>query len=141
MISISTLFSISCFIVSAFLMIKFKRFLVPRKNGETLNDFIARAYHEHQKDKQAVATMFGSKKSNIIANIVNFLFLSISVYLLTNFKSSLIFLLIYIGIGFFVSWRTASTLKPSEYHRLSIGDRLWFRLFFAILWPLGKLAR
>lgn len=132
-------FALASLFLAGVFMRKFRHFFEWKKQDDW-KTFWQRAIDEQKKDKQAQQTMFGSLGKTIIANLVN---LVLMLYFIFSIQiSNLMFVIcIYLAIGFFVSRKIAVSEKTINHNRLSFGDRLWFRLFFAWTWPLGLWSK
>ena len=121
------------------ILAKFRHFL-DRKPGEDWKSFLQRAVAERNKDKEAQQTMFGSLGATIRANLVVLTLTLVFAYSV-SVPALMLAMAVYLAVGFFVSHKTANDAKTSGHARLSIADRLWFRLYFAWTWPLGLLSK
>lgn len=119
-------------IVAGMLIAKYRRFF-ERKPGEPWPLFLQRAAEEKRRDAEARNTMFGSRSATNRANLLTFGLGVGFTYAVFN-RPLMYVLLIYLAVGFYVSRSRANAAKTSEYARLSISDRLWFRLYFAWTW-------
>ncbi len=132
-------FAIASLFLAGIFMRKFKHFFEWKKDDDW-QKFWQRAISEREKDRQAQQTMFGSLGKTIRANFVN-LFLMLCFVFSSRIPNLMFAVCIYLAIGFFVSRKIAVSEKTINHNRLSIGDRLWFRLFFAWTWPFGLWSK
>jgi hypothetical protein len=132
-------FVLATMIGAAIILVKFRHFL-DWKPGEDWKSFLQRAAVEKNKNKEAQQTMFGSLGATIRANLVVLAFTLAFAYS-SSVPALMLAIAVYLAIGFFVSRKTANSAKTAGYARLSIADRLWFRLYFAWTWPLGLLSK
>ena len=100
------------------------------QEGDDWTRFIRRALSEQGKDAQAQLSMFGSPRATAGAYLVNLIGL-LGFMCSARVPVLMLLMWIYLLIGVWVSRRIAAGAQTAEHGRLSISDRLWFRLFFA----------
>jgi len=110
---------------------------IDRDPGEDWKSVIHRVMEEEKKSRVAQRSMFGSPEATIRAHIIVLTLLALVAYLAAVFPDLIPAILEYIIIGFFFSRKRADKAKTNEYKRLSIRNRLWFRLYFVLTWPVG----
>ncbi|MET3109110.1 hypothetical protein AAKU58_003959 [Oxalobacteraceae bacterium GrIS 1.18] len=122
---------------SAILMCKFRHFLYWKKS-DTWATYLARAIEENKQDKLVHNTMFfDSMEKTFNANMVNFVFLGLTVLIAFQQNELLTFIdILYITVGFVFTRKIANSLKTENHHRLFLPDKFWFKLYFAVLWPV-----
>lgn len=132
-------FLVAAMIGAAIILVKFRHFL-DRKSGEDWKSFLQRAVVEKNKDKEAQQTMFGSLGATNRANLIVLALMLAFAYSFTV-PALMCVMAIYLAIGFIASRKTANDAKTAGHARLSIADRLWFRLYFAWTWPIGLISK
>lgn len=112
-----------------------------RKPGEDWKSVFHRAIEEEKKSRAAQSTMFGSPEATIRAHIIVLTLLAMMACLAAVFPDLIPTILEYVIMGFFFSRKRAGKAKINEYKRLSMRNRLWFRLYFALTWPIGIFSK
>jgi len=128
-----------CFTAAGMLVYYLRHYLRPRKKGESMAAFVARAEEEKRLDRIAKTQMFGSwtvtLHSASIALILAILWLS---------QYSPVFLFgaaVYVIAGVFLTKQPAEAARRPDYDRLGRLDRMQYRMMFAWAWPYYFLKR
>lgn len=124
---------------SALILRKYRHFL-NWKSGDDWKSFLERAVAEGNKDNEAKQRMFGTQGATIRAHLI-VLACTLTFAYSISVPALMLAMAVYLSIGFFVSRKTANNAKTASHDRLSISDRLWFRLYFAWTWPLNLLSK
>lgn len=125
---------VSSLIASAMFMRRFRRYFQPRHKGESLRQFIKRARADEKLDTAAVVHMFGA--NSISAHWINLLFVLAFLWSVSEGLVSGMAGLLYLAIGAVATNSVARSARQANYQRLRWSERIWFRLFFALAWPL-----
>ena len=126
---------VACLIAAAVLIHHFRRYFQSRQKGETVGEYLQRATKEHARDRAAELVMFGSLAPPNVANFITVVFLCSLMWTLTRVQYLGLIQLAYLMAGLVFTRKMASRSRTAEHHRLQWNSRLWFRLFFACIWP------
>lgn len=120
-------------VMAGILAYYFRHYLRPLRKDETIGAFITRTHEEKQLDKIAKLTMFG--KWTVALNIADMVLL-LAILWFARFETMILFVaLAYLAIGSFLTKQVAYSARREDYHRLSLFDRIHYRMIFAWAWP------
>lgn len=130
---------LACFVLSAVLVRKLKRYLEPRQQGEGMADFLARARNDQRADKAAFVHMFGEGKPT--PHRINFVLMLCWFWCMAKVPAIAVPSMLYVLVGMWITRDLANAAKRSEFDRLGYSGRAWFRLFYAWSWPLSLIQK
>ena len=118
---------------------RFRHWFRPRKAGESLQQFAARAQLDGALDGRARDQMWGEHSA--AAALVQFVALLAVGYGLVRWPAALWPFLAYVIAGYWFTRRVAREGRQSDYGRLSWSDRTWHRMAYVWIWPVFLFAR
>ena len=122
-----------CLVAAAIIMHSLRHFFRPRKNGQSLTEFIEEASKEGQLDQRAKFQMLGTHTKLI--NAVQFLLMLATLWCTRYWTPLPIWVVAYLAIGFWATRKPAALNRRPDYERLAVYDRFQYRLSYAWFWP------
>jgi len=121
-------------IAAAIIMYRFRHYLRPRNNGESLAEFAKRAQASRAAYIEAKMAMHGPKSAAITVNLINIVMLIGLMWLLTHVHTVRWIAVAYVVIGAYLAPRLIAT--PPGWGILTTMDRLLWRIDYSWFWPL-----
>jgi len=126
-----------CFFMAGVIVYRFRHYLRPRNEGETMGEFVARTREEKRLDRIAKNEMLG--RWTITLNAASMVLLMAAVWL-SKYETMVIYAVMgYLLIGFYVTKEAARAARRPDYVRLGLLDRFTYRMLFAWAWPFHFL--
>lgn len=126
-----------CFTAASYVVYRLRYFLRQRPSAGNWRAFVLQAKHDEQLDTAAFVHMFG--EANATPHRVTLVLLLGWCWCLAKYPALLVPSVLYLVAGAALTRKTAQAARRSDYARLGLYGRLWFRLFYAWTWPLHAI--